>query len=70
MRLYVPVQQELDVERFRTKLTLELFGMTSQMLFHIGLRVERSVTHQTSQHLEDETEIENCICAVVLAYAL
>jgi len=29
MRLYVPVQQELDVERFRTELTLELFGMTS-----------------------------------------
>jgi hypothetical protein len=29
MRLYVPVQQELDVERLGTKLALELFGMTS-----------------------------------------
>lgn len=51
VRLYVSVQQKLDVERFRTELTLELFGMTGQMLFHVGLRVERSVTHQASQHL-------------------
>jgi len=29
MHLNVPVQQELDVERFRTELALELFGMTS-----------------------------------------
>lgn len=51
VRLYVSVQQELDVERFRTELTLELFGMTGQVLFHVGLRVERGVTHQAPQHL-------------------
>lgn len=28
MRLYVSVQQEFNMERFRTKLALELFGMT------------------------------------------
>lgn len=45
MRLYVSIQQELDMERFRTKLALELFRMTSQVLFHICLCVKRSVAY-------------------------